>query len=510
MTRILPEATLARLEELIARHLGLHFPKDRYRNLERGISLAAKELNFADVRAFAEVLLASTVSGDQFDVLTSSLTVGETYFFREKRIFEVLEEHILIKWIQGRRATTRHLNLWSTGCCTGEEAYSLAILIHKLVRDLRNWRIKILATDVNPRFLEKAEAGIYSEWSFRGTPEWVKERYFIKTGRGRYEILPYLKEMVSFSRLNLIENHCPFSADVRTEMDLILCRNVLMYFVPWQVNKVIDFFHRSLIDGGWLIVSPSEISCLQGSSFALTNFPGAILHQKRKTETETAEGFVPPKPGFVPEIAAYSCLLPEPLREGEIAPETSAWSQEQRAKFPASESPSGPELMKLFEEGHYAEVAHKLSEWLSPGQIKSKGACFGFDPLILLVKAYANLGKLDNALVWCDRGIAEDKLNPLLRYLRAIILQEQGQWEEALASLKQAVYLDPNLILGHFTLGNIAQKLGRLKESKKHFANAVKLLNGSSPDELVPESDGMTAGSLLKMIPAGIMKEKRG
>jgi chemotaxis protein methyltransferase CheR len=478
MTSILSEDILAQLEGFIATHLGLHFPKDQYRNLERGLALAAKELHFADPKSFAEALLTSPVIGDQLDILASCLTIGETYFFRERRMFEILEQHILPEWIYARRATTRCLKIWSAGCCTGEEAYSLAMLIHKMIPDLANWDITILATDINTRFLDKAKAGIYSKWSFRCTPGWVKERYFKKIREGRYEILPYFKEMVKFRRLNLVENRYPSSANLTAGMDLILCRNVLMYFIPWQANKVVDLFYRCLIDGGWMIVGPSEVSCLQLSPFARIDLPEATLHQKRETKSTA------------------------PVREQPS-------EKVQAPELPASDSPPGPEVVELYEEGRYAEVADRLSRWLSQGRPKPETVFPRCEPVVLLVKAYANLGKLDAALTWCDWGIAEDKLNPLLRFLRAIILQEQGQMEEALAPLKQAVYLDPDFVLGHFTLGNVTHKLGRIKESEKHFANTLRLLNRSSSNEIVPESDGMTAGSLLRMIPAEAGKEKK-
>jgi chemotaxis protein methyltransferase CheR len=113
------------------------------------------------------------------------------------------------------------------------------------------------------------------------------------------------------------------------------------------------------------------------------------------------------------------------------------------------------------------------------------------------------------ALEWCDRGIALDKLNPSPRYLRAMVLQEREQPEEALASLRQAIYLDPNFILAHFALGNVTQKLGRCTESEKHFANTMRLLNGLGAGEMVPESEGMTVGYLLEMIRTPFSKEKK-
>ncbi len=531
---------LTQLEELVANRFGLHFPKERYRNLERGIAIAAKELHFAEPASFVEALLAAPLNKDQIGILASALTVGETYFFREKRIFEILEEHILREWISARRTTTRRLEIWSAGCCTGEEAYSLAILIHKMVPDLANWHITILATDINRRFLEKAAAGIYSEWSFRGAPGWVKERYFKKVREGRYEILPAIREMVKFTQLNLVEGHDPSPANLTSGIDLVLCRNVLMYFVPWQVNRVLDNFYRRLIDDGWLIVSPSEISYLQTTPFFMVNFPGAMLHQKQQVQTGAAKAPPVSSPAYfeVPEMDTGYFLPQWPPQSNGISQEPGAKSQEPRATPPppprvqaiiqdlqsipkapreriepplppASDARPGSDLPALYEKGHYAELARELSGWLTRCQAKHESPLCGYDPFALLIKSYANLGNLDMALEWCDRGIALDKLNPSPRYLRAVVFQERGQPEEALASLKQAIYLDPNFILAHFALGNVTQKLGRFTESEKHFANTMRLLNGLGTGEMVPESEGMTVGYLLEMIRATFSKEKK-
>ena len=530
---------LTQLEEFVARRFGLHFPKGRYRNLERGISIAAQQLQFAEPASFVEALLTAPLNQEQLGILASALTIGETYFFREKRIFEILEEHILREWISARRTTTRRLEIWSAGCCTGEEAYSLAILIHKMVPDLANWHITILATDINGLFLEKAAAGIYSEWSFRGAPGWVKERYFKKIREGRYEILPSIREMVKFTQLNLVEGHYPSPANLTPAIDLVLCRNVLMYFVPWQVNRVLDNFYRCLIDDGWLIVSPSEISYLQPSPFSMVNFPGAMLHQKQQVQTGAAKAPPVSSPAYfqVPEMDMGYFLPQWPPQSNGISQGPGAKSQEPRATPPpppqvhaiiqdrqpdpgapgekieaplppALDSHPGSDLLALYEKGLYAELPHKLSGWLIQCRAKSESPLCGYNSFALLVKSYANMGNLDMALEWCDRGVALDKLNPSPRYLRAVVLQERGQPEEALASLKQAIYLDPNFVLAHFALGNVSQKLRRITESEKHFAHTMRLLNGFGAGDMVPESEGMTVGCMQEMIRATLSKEK--
>jgi chemotaxis protein methyltransferase CheR len=119
---------------------------------------------------------------------------------------------------------------------------------------------------------------------------------------------------------------------------------------------------------------------------------------------------------------------------------------------------------------------------------------------LLLARAYANERQLASALVWCEKAIASDRMAAQAHYLRATILQEQGSLPEALLALKQTVYAEPQFVLGHFSLGNLALKQGKRRESEKHFENVLLLLAQYEPEDIVPESDGLSAGSLREMI----------
>src|SRR5713101_5391864 len=253
-----PDAQWSQLSEFIAATMGLDFPAERWTDLQRGLAGAADEFGFANLAACADWLLSAPLTKAQHQVLARHLTVGETYFFREKKSFDILGSTILPELIRSRRGREPRLRIWSAACCTGEEPYSLAILLHQLMPDLPDWHVTILATDINGRFLQKAAAGLYGEWSFRDAPAGFKESYFKRAGDGRYAILPEIKKLVTFAHLNLVEDVYPSVATDTNAMDVIFCRNVLMYFTPQQARKVVGNLHHTLIDGGWLVVSPSE------------------------------------------------------------------------------------------------------------------------------------------------------------------------------------------------------------------------------------------------------------
>ena len=225
-------------------------------------------------------MLSLPLPRNQLEILASNLTIGETYFYRENKAFEALEEHILPELLRSSRGKERRLRIWSAGCCTGEEPYSLAISLSKVIADLKDWNITILATDINPRFLKKASRATYSEWSFRDAPRWLKERYLTRVKDGHYEIVSHIKKMVTFSHLNLAEDVYPSLLNNTNAMDIIFCRNVLMYFTPEQTKKVIQNLYNSLVDGGWLIVSSIETSPVLYSQFTTVNFHGLTVYRK--------------------------------------------------------------------------------------------------------------------------------------------------------------------------------------------------------------------------------------
>lgn len=313
MTESLSKTLLSQLSQFVAEQMGLHFPKERFRDLERGIGAATREFGFKDTESCIDWLVSSRLQKAQIEMLASHLTVGETYFFRDTKTFEVLETHILPELIESRRRNAQRVRIWSAACATGEEPYSIAISLARAIPDLRNWQVTILATDINPRFLEKASNGVYGKWSFRDAPSWLQKQYFKKTEQGRFEISPHIKKMVKFSYLNLPEDTYPSLVNDTNAMDIIFCRNVLMYFTEQQARKVVHRLYRSVLDGGWLITSPSEASHMLFSQFVTVNSSDIFLYRKQTREPQPTRGFLSEGGIAGPKSVETSVASPLPL-----------------------------------------------------------------------------------------------------------------------------------------------------------------------------------------------------
>jgi chemotaxis protein methyltransferase CheR len=498
----IPASLLAEASDIISRRIGLYFPEGRMNDLERGLRPALREFGFEDPLPGIRWLISSVPTESQIEVLARHLTVGETYFFRDRKCFDFLEERVLPELLAGRRSAGKYIRIWSAGCCTGEEPYSIAILLFRLMPSLKDFSISILGTDINPLFLRKASAGVYGDWSFRDTPTWVREGFFTAAGDHRFELLPELRRRVTFMHHNLVGNENSSPTDAIAAMDLILCRNVLMYLTPGHQKAVIGRLKGCLAQGGWLIVSPSEVSNHLFREFEAIPFQGATFYRNsRKTGARTSVNRSGDAPAFAPHgIITGRQPGPEQTVEENIEPPAGILRQQASAmtaheKEPGSKT-SDPyeEGLFLYGKGLYEEAIEKLKPLLSeePHQMGKAAA--------LLSRIFANQGKLPEAIDFCEKAISAERACPGHYYLRAIILQEQGKSENAAADLRKTLYLDQDFVPAHIFLGNLALRQGKVKQSARHFRNAVELLRQRVPDEVIPGAEGLTAGRLMEII----------
>lgn len=448
MTDWFNKTVMTRASAVIAERMGLHFPEERWPELAENLKKASQALGFADPSGCVPQLVSQELTLRQIEILANHLTVGETYFFREPESFELLEREILPPLIVQRTGVNQTLRLWSAGCCTGEEAYSLAITCLRSIPDIERWNLTILATDINPRFLDKAEQGLYSEWSFRGAPAWLRAGYFSRTPDQKFAIASSVKRLVDFEYLNLAVDAYPSFHNHTNAMDVILCRNVIMYFTPERQRAVVAAFHRCLVEGGVVLVNPAEANADLFSMFDVENHgDGVILFRKtsRPPRVEPAATEYAPAP---PTLAAPVTPTTQPT------PDT---------------PPPSP---------------------LSP---------------LLVARTHANQGQLDQAIQWCQRAIAAEPTNPAAYFLCATIHHESGHLQKAMATFRQVLYLDQNYILAHHALGHLYRQLGKPRESRRHLAIALELLAARNQDEVLPESEGMTCGQL--MVPIRVMMQ---
>ena len=514
----IPRQQLAALAALVARWTGLHFPPERYAELERGLVRAARDFGHAGTTSFVNFCLTTpSLTADQVQALAWHLTIGETYFLRGSQAFDVLEHEVLPEFLLSRKDDERQLRLWSAGCAGGEEPYSLAISVSRLLPNPRDWNTTILATDINTRALHKASEGVYGSWSFRDTPDWLRPQFFDKTAAGDWAIRPEIKRQVTFSYLNLAADPYPSLATNTNAMDIIFCRNVLMYFGADTMRRVVGRLFDALRDGGYLFVAPSEASHEFFPQFERVASRGEIFYRKigarhgagaprgerhprgERSVSSVARTGVPARPAVVAAAMKTGGGTTEcpPARQPAAAQPSTFVSQSPRPVSPAA-SRVKPK----------PAAARQAAAGRSPAEGRKAASAAGAPAaLAAAARRAANEGRLREALTRCEDAIGADKLSADYRYLYATILAELDREDDAVKALNSTLYLDPGFVLAHFLYGNIARRRARADEAESHFRTTLALLEELSPDCVLPESEGMTAGKLAEIVKSVIELE---
>ncbi|MCU7494619.1 MAG: hypothetical protein HF314_01745 [Ignavibacteria bacterium] len=472
---------LSDLLKYINDFLGIYYPIERAHELERVISLAAKESNFQNTGEFVDFLF-SVPQTERISLLAKYLTIGETYFFREAATLEALKPEI-IRIVEENGA----IDIWSAGCCTGEEPYSLAILMKELFKDIR-FHLNIVATDLNRDFLKKAAAGVFGDWSFRGVSDAVKNSYFTPLGNNKYRINEEIREMVSFGFLNLAEGSY-YLPHHRGPFDMIFCRNVIMYFGEELRNGVVHKFHDKLKEGGFLALGLAEISNIYTKRFERINYQSTVLFRKKSINVKS----VAPK-SQKPET--------QPVPVSGSSKVQRASSEESSQRKVLKERLPGEEAKFLFSSGEYEKAVGILLSSLSMAAPVEEQQNPGsrIESFEVLIRALSSAGDIELAIAWCRKGIEENKLSARFYILLANLLNISGDSTGAVEELKKAVYLEPGSFLANYYLANMYRKKNFPELSRRYLRSALNILKNFDQDEVLDETEGVTAGRMKEIV----------
>jgi chemotaxis protein methyltransferase CheR len=472
-------------EELLARRIeeemGLAFPAGKRRGLQRALRRMAESGGFDDAGSCVEWLLAGSWDEQKADLCAHHLTIGETYFFREPRAFELLSDYARKKIAAGNG---QRLRIWSAGCCTGEEPYSIAIALQQVLSEA-DWRnTDVLATDINNRFLLTARAGVYRQWSFRNTGDAFRSRYFQLHGEGGFLINDDIRNKVDFAHLNLASAEYPSVANGTHGMDIIFCRNVLMYFSRERMKKIVQRFRQCLVEGGWLIVNPSEASSELFAGFTAHCYPDAIYYQKQADAPALPRYPIPPVSPLTRDSRPFS-------------PGRAHARRAMKAAAPAAATPRpGP-----------GSRPGRVARHLDTDQAAGRGNAL--PDSTATARALADGGRVDEAMRFLDQALGAAPSAAGLYYVKAQIAMEAGDRRAAVQSLKRVIYLEPDFILAHYLLGIIHSAEARHDEARRQFETTIGLLGALADDDPVPGSEGLHAAYLREAVAFRLREDGR-
>lgn len=478
---------------------GLFFPPERFADMLRALSKATDESGFDSMDCYVSWLLSHQLSDKQLEPLITNLTIGETYFFRDKKLFSGLERMV---FPEIRKSNSSHsVRMWSAACSTGEEPYSVAILLDQTHSFPLDWHVNLYATDVNVKSLAKARRAEYSQWSFRGIDETLKTNYFSPVDMYHWKLIDKVRHRIEFSYLNLAVHPLTVGSNGTHKFDLILCRNVLMYFSAQRRQEILCHLTDMLTDTGWLIVSPSEVGLVDVPALTIVDVDGMLMHRKgvknkakvspaqwRKSDNRMTECRVAPQPP--PKVREVSTVVKRKTIRCPVAKSTPSTSQPDVDVLAVA--------LALVEDREYQTAIDCLICLINDETASDHVTA---EPIFLLARCLANVGRSDEAEEWLVKALEIERLNATGYYLLATIQQERGDLIQAKRSLEQALYLDGDFIMATFALGMLLVLHSDEKEhGAKMLSRAKALLLRFSQDEIVPDSEGLPVAHLCRML----------
>lgn len=467
MKTILPEHLLD-LAALLKDRVGLHVRRDGHAALRIAVAARLDELaEIADAASYL-ALLRSETGDEELRRLLPLVTVGKTSFFRDERQFRALET-ILPGLVERARSGGRPLSIWSAGCATGEEPYSIAMTAAEAGAGPEH--VEILATDLNPEAIAFAARGAYDPRRVRSIPEPFLSRHFDRDG-DRYHVRPGLRRLISAIRPhNLVSSIFP--RPLGGGWDIIFCRNVIIYFDTPTTQGVLTQFHNALAPGGYLFLGYSESLFRLFEGFELTEVAGAFLYRRPDSSGRIgAPSASPARPHLVPMP-----VQPPAVRHVTFAPPERAHTP---VPLPAhvyrGAAPEAPPLapqeyldgaVALFADGRFGAARELLERLLDKG---------GEDLAVRLTLAnlYGILRQADRARESYVAALALEPLSAEAHLFYGIHLLSAGDAEEAALELSRALFLDPDLSLAHYYLGRCREAQRDVVRARLAYRNAVE------------------------------------
>ncbi len=460
---------------------GIFMDDYKTESLRTAVNTLMRQRDILDYDVYFRLLTHEIHGDDEFKRLLDLVTVNETCFFRNPGQFDALRQVVLPDILRAKEEIgDRTLRIWSAGCSTGEEPYSLAMTLLETLPKPEEWRIDILATDVSTHVLSEAQKGCYRKRALRETPAYYVRKYFKKMDDESFCIDRGVREMVSFSYHNLVTERYP--ALVLGGWDLIFCRNVTIYFQLESVRKVMNDFYMGLRDGGYLFIGHAESLYKINDEFIPMHLGSAYVYKKDTKALINDLGEAKAGICYVDFAAAKS-----------VRPQAASRPAE-RARFRREEDKTGLYAMAyehfIKEDfGLAAREAAKLTR-IDPDNV---------DAHVLLANIYVNQGRADRAMKEVSVVLDLQPMSTKGHYLLGLIREKQGQLDEAVREFKRVLYIDRSFALAHVNLANIYRTRHMATDAVKEYNSAIAGLAQNPRGEWADFAGGFLEDVLIEI-----------
>ncbi len=464
--------------ERLAQQTGLRFPDDKLPFLEELLSTRLARRG-ASPEQYLEQLLHRA---DEIEALARALSVSETYFLRNRDQFRAFEAIVA----QRQATPARHLRVLSAGCSSGEEPYTVAMLLAETLRQPAEWSIEIVGVDWNPDVIEKARAARYPAWSLRDMPDSLRSKYFAREDKG-FVLSPALRDMVRFEQHNLA--HPPAGWWRPASYDVVFCRNVTMYLTTSAARRLVAEIHRALAPGGYLFLGHAENLRGLSEGFELEHTHGTFYYRRRDGAHVAP---APPPAAVAPaapavrddswlDIIQQASQRIEHIRRG--AAETRAVPQPARAGELSV-------AMDLMQQERFRDAL---------GVMANLDADEEPHALLLRSMLLVGTGDVTGAEQLCRSLLARDDLSAGAHYVMAICREHAGDVAAAREHSQAAAYLDAEFAMPHVQLGRLARRTGDFAEARRELSVALELLPREDGARIVLFGGGFGRKALMRL-----------
>jgi chemotaxis protein methyltransferase CheR len=465
----LSESDFERVRAVLADSAGLVFDECRRDSLAYSLGERLSACGMSTVDAYLGLLSSGS---DELQALLNEVTIQETHFFRNPPQFRALRQHVLPQLIRRAAASgSRRLRIWSAGCSTGEEPYSVAMLLRELLPLSDGWDVKVVATDVSTRALAAARNGRYGARALLAADPEDVARWFVREGE-EYVVRPEVKSLVEFRHHNLVTEPVPFPRD--EPIDLLLCRNVTIYFSRDTTRRLMTQFHEALSDGGYLFLGHSETLWQVNDRFRLVTLGDAFVYRRdMAADAGTAE-----RRTVLPDRRTGDDGLPS-------SGDRRVLRGDRRSAWDVLTKPRALPFPRIGRSGAVLER-------------EPVSAAVVADP-VDAVRVALRDGRYADAASCAIEAAAADPMRADAYYLHGLALANLGRDADALVELRKAVYVDPMAGFAHFLLAGVLSRLGDAPGAARSYRAAAETLGRGADTEVAAELGGRSLGELVDM-----------
>ncbi|MRS13106.1 MAG: tetratricopeptide repeat protein [Actinobacteria bacterium] len=480
-----------RFRDLLHKHSGIYLEESKLDSLRISLVTRATRLGYTSLSEYYKALARDD---HEFNELLNLVTINETSFFRFPAQFAALRNNVLPEIMASRAGGNRVMRIWSAGCSTGEEPYSIAMTVMDSGIEVAGYTPQILGTDVSTKALARAKAGVYGTRAMLNVPDDVVSRYFEATPNGDHRVTDRVRKYVDFGYQNLIRE--PYPLSLMGNWDIIFCRNVTIYFRLESTRRVVQNFYDSLNEGGYLFIGHSETLTSVSDTFEAVEIGGVFLYRKPPSRkffnfaqaapaARASRGATPPATAAAPR----SKVVREPRKPVEPQPAEVAADPLEQARAD-------------LKEGHPERVLEIVNQVL---EVDPNNA----DAHLLFGYVHADAGDYDEAMRASHRALAINPLLPAARYILGIIYQRQGDAIRAVSELKKTLYIDADFAIAHLNLANIYKAQRKWDAAAKEYENALKSLKKSPNGQWTEYSGGFQADLLVRTCERSLIECRR-